>query len=249
MHGFGRIFVALLFLAPSAAALGAQGEASRGYLFREPPVSLTLYGGFAQPTTGGDIWGFTFDELTLGRGDFGAEERGGAIAFRLSPRFDFVVSFAVHDVRRQSESRDFVGTDGFPIVQTTRLIRRPYGGALRYHLRDSGRMIGTRAWVPNRFVPFVGIGFGRMAYSLDQQGEFVDESTLDIFTDRYRASGRALFAEASAGGTLTLIPSVALTGQARYLFAGADGRPSFSGFDRLDLSGLSANIGLTLRVF
>jgi hypothetical protein len=129
------------------------------------------------------------------------------------------------------------------------LIRRPLGVTVRYHLTDRGRMLGTRAWVPNRFVPFVGLGFGRMAYSLDQQGEFVDEATLDIFQDRYRAAGRTAFAQASVGANVTLIPSVALTGEARYLFAGADGNPSFVGFDRLDLSGLSANVGLTLRVF
>lgn len=249
MHGFGRMFVALLLLVPSAAVLRAQGEGSRGYLFREPPVSLTLYGGFAQPTAGGDIWGFTFDELTLGRGDFGAQERGGDIAIRLSPRVELVVSYAANDVRRRSESREWIGTDGLPITQTTRLIRRPFGASVRYHLSDRGRMIGTRAWVPNRFVPFVSLGFGRMSYSLDQQGEFVDETTLDIFEDRYRASGVASFAQGSVGAQLTLIPSVALTGEARYLLAGANGSPSFTGFDRLDLSGLSANIGLTLRVF
>ena len=249
MHGFGRIVVALLLLAPSAAALGAQGESSRGYLFREPPVSLTLYGGFSQPRTGGDLWGFTFNELTLSRGDFAGGEFGGDIAIRLAPRVDLVVSYAAHDVSTRSESRDFVGTDGFPITQTSRLIRRPFGASVRYHFTDRGRMLGTRAWVPNRFVPFVGLGFGRMAYSLDQQGEFVDEATLDIFVDRYRAAGRTAFAQASLGAAVTLIPSVALTGEARYLLAGADGSPSFSGFDRFDLSGFSANVGLTLRVF
>lgn len=249
MHGIGRLVVAMLLLAPAAADLAAQGETSRGYLFREPPVSLTLFGGFAQPAAGGDIWGFTFDELTLSRGDFGAQERGGDLAIRLSPRVELVVSYAANDVRRRSEARDWVGTDGFPITQTTRLIRRPFGAAVRYHLVDRGRMLGTRAWVPNRFVPFVGLGFGRMAYSLDQQGEFVDETTRDIFVDRYRAAGRTAYLQGSAGAQWTLIPSVALTGEARYLLAGADGYPSFSGFDRLDLSGLSANIGLTLRVF
>lgn len=249
MRGRGRIVAGLMLAAMCGTPLLAQGEVARGYAFREPPVTLTLFGGFAQPVAGGDIWAFTFDELTLDRSDFGAQERGGDIAFRISPRADFVISYAVNDVRQRSESRDYVGTDGFPIRQTTRLIRRPFGAALRYHLRDRGQMLGTRAWVPNRFVPFVGVGFGRLAYSFDQQGEFVDESTLDIFTDRYRAAGRAAYAQASAGTTINLIPSLAITGEARYLFASADGNPSFTGFDRLDLSGLSANVGLTLRVF
>jgi hypothetical protein len=243
-------FVAgLLLSALLGAPLAAQGTIGRGYLFREPPVAITVFGGVAQPSAGGDLWAFTFDELTLDRGAFGGVERGGDFAVRLSPRLDLVLSYAAHDVRRRSESRDFIGTDSLPIAQTTRLIRRPFGAAVRYHLRDRGRMLGTRAWVPNRVVPFVGFGLGRMAYSLDQQGEFVDETTLAIFADRYRAAGRTAFAQVSAGAAWTLIPSVAVTGEVRYLSAGADGSPSFTGFDRLDLSGLSANVGLTLRVF
>ena len=145
--------------------------------------------------------------------------------------------------------RDWVDDDGMPIRQSTRLIRRPFGASVRYHLRPRGTALGRYAWVPNRVVPWVGLGAGRMAYSLDQAGEFVDSETLEIFADRYRAAGRTAYAQASAGTSLTLLPSIALTVEARYLFASADGDPSFAGFDKLDLSGLSTSLGLSLRVY
>ncbi len=220
----------------------------RGYLFGEPKVSLTLFGGFAQPGAGGDLWAFTFDELTLGRGDLASIERGGDVAVRVSPRLDLVLSYAVSDARSRSEARDWVDENGEPIRQTTRFTRRPLGLSARYYFTDRGRALGNYAWVPARFVPFASLGFGRMSYSMDQAGEFVESGTNEIFTDRYRAEGRASFAQLGFGASFTIAPAVVLTGEARYLRASGDGEPSFTGFDRLDLSGLSTSLGLTLRL-
>lgn len=223
-------------------------QQGRGYLFGEPRVSLTLFGGFAQPGAAGDLWAFTFDELTLGRGDLASLERGGDLAVWVSPRLDLVLSYAVSDARSRSEVRDWVDENGGPIRQTTRFTRRPLGLSARYYFRDRGRSLGSYAWVPARVVPFASLGFGRMAYAMDQAGEFVDSETNEIFTDRYRADGRASFAQAGLGASFTLTPTVVLTGEARYVRARGDGAPSFTGFDRLDLSGLSTSLGLTLRL-
>lgn len=239
------VMAGLMFAAP----LAAQSEIARGYLFREPPVSISLRGGLANAIAGGDLWAFTFDELTLGRRDFTTVEQGGDISFRLSPRFDLVVAYDVNDVSRRSEMRDWVDGDGFPIRQTTRLIRRPLGASVRYHLRERGHALGRHAWVPTRFVPFIGLGVGRMAYSFDQAGEFVDSETQEIFEDRYRAAGRTAFAQASVGASWMLLPSLALRAESRYVYARADGDPSFAGFDRLDLSGLSTSLGLSLSIY
>ena len=245
MRGVGIVAVLGILASP----LAAQSERERGYLFREPPVAITLHGGWALPVAGGDLWAFNFDELTLGRRDFAALEQGGDMAFRLSPRLDLVVSYSRHDASSRSEMRDWVDENGLPIVQTTRLIRRPLGAGVRYHLRPRGTSLGRFAWVPARFVPFVGASVGRMAYSLDQAGDFVDAETAEIFTDRYRASGRSAYAQASVGAAWTVLPSLALTGEMRYLRASADGNPSFVGFDKLDLSGFSTSLGVTLRLY
>src|SRR5690606_38122298 len=64
----GAILLAVSLLCASPVA--AQSEVARGYLFREPPVTISLRGGLANAIAGGDLWAFTFDELTLGRRDF-----------------------------------------------------------------------------------------------------------------------------------------------------------------------------------
>jgi hypothetical protein len=240
------IFALMAVLA--SAPLSAQSQRERGYLFREPPVSITLHGGLGAPQAAGDLWAANFDELTLGRRDLRAFDRGADIAVRLSPRLDLVLSYGVSDVTRQTELRDWLDENGFPIRQSTRFARRPLGAGLRYNFVDRGRMLGNYAWVPTSFVPFVGVSVGTMAYRLDQQGEFVDSETAEIFEDAYRASGRTGFVQGSVGAGITLIPSLVLTGEIRYLAAGSDGRPSFLGYDRLDLSGFSSLIGLSLRL-
>lgn len=245
MRGTILVTAGLLLASP----LSAQSEIDRGYLFREPPISFGLRGGLANAIAGGDLWDFSFDELTLGRRDFTTVERGGDIAVRLSPRVDIVLAYDVNDVSRRSEMREWVDEDDLPIRQTTRLIRRPLGLSVRYHLTDRGYAIGNYAWVPKRIVPWIGLGAGLMSYSLDQAGEFVDSETLEIFEDRYRAAGKTVYAQAGAGAALTLIPSVAMTFEARYLHASANGHPSFTGFDRLDLSGVSTSVGLSLRFY
>lgn len=231
-----------------AAPLAAQGDADRGYLFREPVISVSVHGGIAQPGAGGDLWAANFDELTLGRRDLRAFDRGFDITTRLSPRMDLVLSYGLSEVTHQSELRDWVDEFGAPIRQTTRFARRPLSAGLRYSFADRGRLIGSYAWIPTRVVPFVGLSVGRMTYRLDQDGDFVDAATQEIFTDAYRANGVTAFLQGSVGAGVTLLPTLVLTGELRYLAASADGRPSFIGYDRLDLSGLSTMVGLSIRL-
>lgn len=242
-----RATVLALLLVALPAALSAQTERERGYLFREPPVTLTLSGGLGLPTSSGDLWAFAFDELTLSRRDIASFDQNVDLAFRLSERVDLVLSYGLSDGRTQSELRDWLDENGQPINQRTRFIRRPLSAAVRYSLRPRGTMVGSYAWIPNTLVPFVGFGAGRMSYRFTQNGEFVDSETLEIFRDNYAATGKAGFVLGSTGVVWTMIPGVALTTELKYLHASADGRPSFEGFDKLDLSGVSTSVGFTLR--
>lgn len=240
-----RAFLTLLAVFPFA--LEAQREGQRGYLFREPPVTLTLSGGLALPSSSGDLWAFQFNELTLSRRDLAAFEQSVEMAFRINERVDLVVGYGLSDSRTRTELREWVDENELPIHQRTRFVRRPLSAALRYALRPRGTMVGSYAWVPNGFVPYLGVGAGRMAYRFTQQGDFVDSETLEIFSDTYSATGKAGFVVASSGVVWTLIPRVAVTTEVKYLHASASGRPSFEDFTRLDLSGVSTSVGFTLR--
>jgi opacity protein-like surface antigen len=101
--------------------------------------------------------------------------------------------------------------------------------------------------VPRRAVPYVGAGVGFMNYSFDQKGDFIDDSTMAVFPDEFRTSGWAPMAQALAGVEWSMGPGWALRTEARYLMSSATPSSDFSGFHRIDLSGLTTSVGLLVR--
>ncbi len=237
----------LAFLLVPAVAT-AQGERERGYLFQAPRATLSLYGGLVSPTTQSDLWQFTFDQFTLGRRDFLGFNRGVDLALAVGSRFDVVISFANDAQSRQSESRDYVDQDDQPIQQRTELVRSAFGLGLRYSVLDKGRRIGSLSWIPARVVPHVGVSTGFLYYRFQQQGDFVDAETLEIFPDFYRSVGRTGYVRGEIGTGFTISPSLVLNTELRYLRAQGSVEPTFTGFQPLDLSGVTATLGFTIRL-
>ena len=240
--------VALLASTPAAAQVGG-GD---GFLFRPSPGSLTVHGGLAAPMASGGVFQLATTDLTLSRADFQAPQWGLDLAFAIGARGELVFGLERSSTRAPSESRDFVeevnGVD-VPIRQVTRLQRTPLMVSYRYSLAERGRRVGTVAWIPATFVPFVSVGAGRMRYLFEQTGDFVDRQTLNIFTDRLTSSGWSNLLLAGAGAQYSVNERYNLTGEIRYLHANGDGEAPYGDFSgyRVNLSGLSTLVGLTIR--
>ena len=239
---------ATLLFAGSAAA-----QASQGFLFREPVVSLSVRGGFAQAMAGSDLFSFTTENLTLGRRDFSGPALEAAIGIRVAPRFDLVLSGGQSRAVAESEFREFVEQNDAPIEQTTTFSRVPLMASGRMYVTPRGRSIGEFVWIPARAATYVGAGAGGLWYRFRQTGDFVDFATVDdplgavIFTDELESSGWAPAAQAFAGLEYSLTPNWALVGEAKYLWSRADLSRDFESFDPIDLSGFTAGIGLSVR--
>jgi opacity protein-like surface antigen len=234
---------ACLALAPAASAQGS----GAGFLFRRPVATLTLRGGVDRALANSDVFDFSKERLTLGSNAFTGVSVGADVGIVLSDRFDLVLGVAHAQTSARSEFRSFVDQDDQPIQQTTGLARTPISASVRAYLAPRGREIGRFAWVPSRIAPYVGGGGGTMYYRFTQQGDFVDEETLDVFGAELRSSEWTLTAHGLAGVDFSLSPRVALNTEARYNWARANMSADFSNFDRIDLSGLVATAGLTLR--
>lgn len=238
---FGGLFV----LTPYSAAHGQSTK--RDFLFGEPRGSLTLYGGFAQPGASSDLFTFTTEQLTLGKSDFAGFSYGVDLGFRVSSRGEIVLGVAGSGSNRKSEFRDWVDGDDLPIEQRTRFSRTPIGASFKYYLRPSGERIGSFAWIPNRFTPWASVGGGMMNYKFEQTGDFVDYETLDIFSDRFVSTGWAPFAQGAVGAGYSVSTRWQLVGELKYMHGRGKLSNSFEGFDKLDLSGLSTSIGMSVR--
>lgn len=238
--GFALTFA---MIAPAAWAQGA-GD---GFLFATPRGNLTVRASYAGASARSDLFSFTTDQLMLRRRDFsgvGAELEWG---FALAARTQLVVASAYSGASKQSEFRRFVDQNNNPIRQTTTFQRVPITVGVRQYLTSPGRGIGAFAWVPAKFVPFLGVSAGAMWYRFRQNGDFIDFNTSEVFPSTLVSSGWTPAVRASAGTEYSLSPKFALTAQGAYLWSNARLSSDFSGFHRIDLSGLSASVGLTVR--
>jgi hypothetical protein len=86
-----------------------------------------------------------------------------------------------------------------------------------------------------------------MQYSFTQAGDFVDFQTLNVFARTFRSKGWTPMAFASVGADVSLTERFSLTGDVRYSAARAPLTGAFVGFDRIDLSGTAATMGISVR--
>lgn len=245
-------FAPLVSLAAVAALAGLAAPAHAqssgdGFLFGQPRATLTVRGGYDRPFARGALFDDAVDQLTLNRSSFGGASIDGEFAVRLSPRLDLAFSGGFASSSRGSETRRFTGTDDLPINQTTSLRRAPLGVGVKAYLVPRGREVGRFAWIPARFAPFVGAGGGVEYYRYSQSGSFVDFNSLAVFDQDFVSSGWAPAAYAVAGADWSLTPRLLVSGAVRYTAARGSLSGDYSAFDRINLSGATANIGLGVR--
>src|SRR5204862_4355072 len=134
-----------------------------------------------------------------------------------------------------------------PIEQTTEFNRVPLTASVKAYLMPAGRSIGHFAWIPARIAPYVGAGGGVMWYRFQQQGDFIAFDTLKVFTDSFDSNGWTPTVHALGGVEVSLGSRLAIATEARYEWARAPLDRDFSGFNRIDLSGISFTSGVLIR--
>ena len=232
------------------APLHAQSSGD-GFLFHAPEGRLTLRAGYDHANANSDVFNQSVDLLTLKRGDFSGATLGGEAAFSLGSRFDISADLSYSHKSKGSEYRNLIDNNNMPIEQTTSFDRVPLSANARFYLVEPGRSIGKLAWIPSKVVPWVGGGAGFMWYRFHQTGDFVDYQNNNVFTatdDEFNSDGWTSMYHAMAGADISLSPHVALRLDSRYVWAKAPLSRAFSGFDKIDLSGVQGTLGLTYRL-
>ena len=225
--------------------LAGRAEAQTAdFLFGRPDGSIGVRGEWLLARAESDIYDFTTELLTVARSDFNAPGLGVDVGFGLTSRVDAVAGFEFSRAVTFSEYRDFVDLNDLPIEQTTALSQVDLTGSLKLALTARGRQIGQYAWVPAAVVPYVGGGGGFIWYRFEQEGDFVDFLDNSIFTDRFESHGWSTSAHLFGGAEISLTQRLALTSEARYVWADATLTQDFTDFDPIDLSGLRITVGV-----
>jgi len=240
----GALAVALL--------VPAQVHAQSGFLFDEPRVTLGIRGGYHVAAAGSDVYDELVELLTVERGDFSGFTIAGELGFRLTSHLDLAGSVGYVESNIQSESRTHIADP--PILQTMSLRRTPVTGTLKYYPLSRGRSIGSHAWIPARFTPYVGVGAGATKYDLEQAGEFVDYASCDqnnecdILNLVLDSSGWGRTLHVAGGADYWLTSRFGLSTDLRYQWSSAAMDAfSYEGFDDIDLGGFQGTVGLSVR--
>ena len=117
----------------------------------------------------------------------------------------------------------------------------------RYYFTDRGRTVGRFAWVPSRLTPFVGGGIGRVWYTFEQSGDFIDFQTMEVVNDRLSTQGSGAAAYVSTGADYSIGKQFFLTAEGRYRLAGGSVDGPYRDYGWIDLAGLSLTAGLAIR--
>jgi hypothetical protein len=248
-HRIGSGLSLLLLLAAPVAAR-AQGNGN-GFLLGTPVGSITFRAGYDHANAGSDMFTdpSTIGQLTLSKSDFSGFSGAVDLGVRISDRFDFVLGTAYSGSSASSRYRHYLDNNDAPIEQTTSFQRVPISGSLKMYLAPRGRSIGKFAWVPSRFSPYIGGGGGMYWYRFRQSGDFIDFATADqnVYTATTQSSAWTTEAHAFAGLDYSLSPRLALTAETRYTWGRGPVSSDYVGFHRIDLSGIAATAGLTVR--
>jgi hypothetical protein len=239
----------------AAAVLGAglatpvlaQVSGGAGFLLGTPSTSISIHGGLDSPMASGDLFGFVTNTLTLGKKDFRAPGVRVDAAFSVASQTDLILSLGFAGSKATSEYRNFVDNNNQPINQTTTFRRTPLTLSVKQYLTSRGRSVGNYAWIPERIAPFIGVGGGLMYYEFEQNGDFVDYKTNNVFTSTVKTNDWAPIAHLMAGADISLSPRYALTFEGRYTRANARPGMGFSGYDKIDLSGFATTLGFAVR--
>jgi hypothetical protein len=243
-----RVGVGVAAVAFLSAARPVRAQSSGdGFLFSAPHGELSIRGGFNHANAGSDLFSFTENQLTINARDFSSLTFATDVDVALTPRTSMRFGFAFSQSTTPSEFRDFVDNNRLPIEQTTQFKRIPLTASLKAYLSPPGRSVGHFAWIPARYAPYVGGGAGAMWYQFQQQGDFIDFTTYNVFPDLFLSDGWTPTLHAFVGTDVSLNPRFAVTFEGRYEWAHKNLGSDFARFEPIDLSGFALTAGFVIR--
>jgi outer membrane protein W len=252
MASVSRVAIAAPLLALSIALSpgmsAAQNDEGDGYSFRAPKGSISARLGFAKANAKSEVFEDARKFFTLDRGDFSSPTLAIEAGFFMNSRTELLLGVTVASRTAESNYRAYVDNDDREIEQSTTFRRVPLTFGLRYFVIPIGKRIGSYAWVPSNFAPYVSAGGGMVYYRFQQEGDFVDFVSLDVYPDEQWSDAWAPTVYGAIGAHYSLTSRTALATELRYDVAKAPMDFSFSLYDKIDLSGASLTVGFNIRL-
>jgi len=208
--------------------------------------SLELRIGGFFPRADSNLFRDDSDLYTVNKDDWQGVYGGAEFSFTPSDHVELGISLDGYGRRVDTNYRDYTRESGAEILQSLRLTLVPLGATLRFLPADRYATIS----------PYVGIGPDLVFYKYEEFGDFIDFQSpgpgLDIVSDHFRSDGARPGFHVTGGLRVRLGHDFSVLGEGRYQWAKGTLGDDFSaqpGQDalRLDMSGWSAVVGLSIR--
>jgi hypothetical protein len=227
-NGTFFLFVAALFFGHSYALAG-----HGALLFR--------LGAFS-PSGESELWDLNVQAFDLDVSDFTHVMGGVALDLQLKTYLDISVGLDGYSRRVSSQYRDFIRDDGTEIQQSFKLKVLPITGGLRF--------LPVQKF--HKFIPHVAAGIGLYYFDYQEEGEFINRSSFEIFGDAFRDRGITPGAYVGAGLEFRVSEGIDpgqgwfVFGQFRRHWATTELSGDFD-TEELDLGGNELAFGVALR--
>jgi hypothetical protein len=193
---------------------------------------------------GGDsqVWTLNTETFDFDVGDFNYWMGGVELDLELTNYLDVAIGFDGYNRRVESTYRDFVRDGGAEIPQNFKLKVLPITGGLR--LLPLGKF--------RKLIPHVAVGTGLYYFDYQEEGDFIDGTSFEVFPGTFHDRGFVPGLQAGAGAEYMFSEGIEpgegwyLFGQFRRHWVSAELAGDFTG-EKLDLGGAEIAFGLSLR--
>jgi hypothetical protein len=209
--------------------LGSLSMASQGF-------SLKI--GLMQLSLDSDLWQINMENLAFDKQDMLDVLYGAEYEFYLGKILSVSIEGNITQKSIASQYKDWEHEDGTPIYQNLSLRITAFEAGVKLYPLGSGK----------RFYPFIGAGTGLYAWRYAQWGEFINFDDLTVQEGYAQTNTYSLGFNARAGMGFKFNPAFGVFLEAKYHYLKGQLSSFFEGFEKLDLSGFSANIGFTFTL-
>jgi hypothetical protein len=199
--------------------------------------SLNFKAGLFLPTMNSDLWEDNLNNLAFRKQDMLAGYYGAEYEQFLGHYLSLSVEGGYYKKEFFSLYKDYTYQNDDPIYQNMSLeITSLEVGFKLYPLGHN-----------EKFYPYIGAGGGMYYWKYEQWGDFVDFEENTIMQDQYlETSTYSPGVNVKAGFVLRPSRGLGISLEGRYQYVKGDLSQFFQGFEKFDLSGFSATVGMNI---
>jgi len=231
------------FLIVAAGLAAPVSAAAQGLPFEVPTLGLAFRGGVFMPTASGSLFNMMRNELTLAAADLRSPSWGVEASAGVLDRFQLLAGWETSSATSSSQIRDPAFGPGQDQRTTLEMGSNVFAGVRAFLFPRAAGESGVSTG-PSVLNPYLTVGGGTKSFELRHRGWFPDGPSRDAFDARFSSEGSTGYGFAGVGAEVLLPAGLTLMTEFRYQGGSISPDGDFAGFDSMDVSGVSMNIGL-----